>query len=252
MAEQDGEVPGVSISDFMSQNIITFGSDKILELSNGQAGRMPIYGNSWTKIRIGVRVCFPALATLAGGPKFVMGVCNGPAGPTDHAYASAVTTNFCGIRSVDASWTLAGTVNTNAYGHIGSMKVIKKIGTIETPHASAIAGTTNNYVSMTDGMRSVYILQIEKGSPNYTFALCSPNGVTGAQHDVTDAVFLQLMEQDDGMGSPSGIVAGYDTKVGNNTLAVSEAAGDFDHINISWDRTSVKCHLSDVAHRLIA
>lgn len=236
----------------MSQNIITVGSDKILELANGQAARMPIYGSAWTKMRIGVRVCFPALATLGGGPKFVIGVCNGPAGVSDHAYASALTTNFCGLRSVDAAWTLAGTVGVNAYANSGQWKVIKKVGTIETPHATAIGNTTNNYLSLTDAMRSVYIVQIEKGSPNYTFILCSPNGLTGAQHDVTDGEFLQLMEQDDGMGSPSGIVAGYDTKVGNNTLAVSEGAGTFDHINIFWDRTSVKCHLSDVAHRIIA
>lgn len=236
----------------MSAEIITVSSDKILKLLNSQGGRMPVYAGSWTKMRIGVRFCLPAVAALPGSPKLVIGVCSGPAGPSDAAYANASTTNFCGVKTNTSNWTFAGTPGTNGYFGAIDWRVIKRIGTTETAAGADIGSGGNNYHSANEGKRSVVILQIEKGSPNYTFRLVSPANGSAAQHDVTDTELLEFMESPDDLGTPSDIVANYSKKITNNTIAMDEVPGALDHINIYWAQTSIPFYLSDLYHRLLA
>lgn len=238
----------------MSQTIATVSSDKRLILSNGQAARAPVYGSSWTKIRIGLRLSFPAVATLAGTPTLVVGMCNGPAGPTDLAFGNTTTTNFVGVRTNAASWTFGGSAGTTGYfGSPISFECCKKLVSTITGQGSTLGGGgAGLYLSATDIVRSVYLVQIEKGSPNYTFRIVGPNTLGAAQTDVTDAQFKSFMELDAALTSPNLIVANYVTLQSNNTLAASEVAGVLDHLNIYWDKTSVALNISDVAHRLVA
>lgn len=234
----------------MAQQILTADSSKRLVLQSGQALRQPVYGSSWTKIRIGLRLCFPAAASLTGSPQLVIGMCNGTAA---NAFADASTTNFCGVRTiVSGSWTFAGTPAVNGYFGPLQYGVCKRVATTLTDQGSNIDSGVPNYMSATSAIRSVVILQIEKGSPNYTFRMVLPGATTAAQTDVTDAQFLAFMELDAALTSPSSIVANYARAQANNTLAMSEVAGGLDTINIYWDKTSVPIYIDDVDHRLIA
>lgn len=229
----------------MSQQILLVGSTKRLVLSSGQAMRMPIYGNSFTKMRIGLRCSFPGTSTITGTPQLVIGMCSGTSG-----YADALTDNFVGVRSTSSTWPIFGTPGVNAYyGSIANWKVTTKVGATITTGASSMGGL---YVSAEELIRCVLVLQIEKGSPNYTMRLLAPNSTGAAQTDVSDSQLVQLMELDDTLSSPSDVVANYSTRASNNTIAADEVGGDLNSICIFWDKISVPLYIEDVQHRLIA
>jgi hypothetical protein len=232
----------------MSQQIVLAGSTKRLALSSGQAIRSPIYGHNFTKMRIGLRLCFPnAAVTVSGTPQLVFGLCNGNA----NGYADPTTTNFVGLRSTATVWTLGGTPGTNGYFGSLAWKACTRVGSTLTDQAGTIGGSTLNYVSAEPLIRCAMILQIEKGSPNYTLRLVMPISSGAAQADVSDAQFVQFMEMDDVFTSPGSIIGNYQQLATNNTIAADEANGQFDSICIFWDKISVPVHLDDVAHRLI-
>lgn len=230
----------------MSQEILIAGSTKRLALSSGQAIRMPVYGHNWTKIRIGLRVSFPTTGSITGTPQLVLGMCAGTAG-----YADALTTNFVGVRSTATLWNMTGTPGSNAVLGSLSWKACTRVGSTLTDASGTLGGATLNYLSGEALIRNAFILQIEKGSPNYTIRLCMPIASTTGQIDVSDTQLIQFMEQDDSMTSPNSIIANYQTLATNNTIAASETPGDLDHICVFWDKSSVKCYIDDVNHKLV-
>lgn len=233
----------------MSQSIQNISGDKRLVLASGQALRGPSYGNTWTKIRIGLRLTVPVIASVTGTPNLVIGVCNG----TSAGFADLLTNNFCGIRTTSGTWVFGGTPAVDGYNSQVVWKVCKRIAAVLTDHGTgAITGATNTYVAGTESIRSAVIIQIEKGSPNYTFRIVVPSSATAGQTDVSDGQFKQFMELDASLSSPGSIITNYTTFVSNNTLAMDETNGDLDTINIFWDRTAVDCQISDVDHRLVA
>lgn len=229
----------------MSQSIVTQSGTKRLLLASGQAFRQPVYGSSWTKMRIGIRYCVPGGGSIVGTPQLVFGMASG----NTNGFGSSTTDNFIGVRTTTGTWTQSGTSGNLRYESI-SHKLCTRIGSTLTDHASAI--TSTNIINAEHDKRCFILLQIEKGSPNYTIRMVVSNNTSTASHDVTDSELEQFMDLDDALTSPGTIVSGYTTVATNNTIAMDEVGGSLDHIHLYWDKISVGWEIDDVAHRLIA
>lgn len=234
----------------MSATIVTVTGDKRIQLLNSQLLRRPVYLNNWTTIRIGVHFTWPSAATIVGTPRLYVGVCNG----LTNGIGDAVTTNFCGISTNAASITRAVS-GAQAYANVGALRVLKKVASTTTYHATGdILGTGHASMDATGAWLAVMLVEITKGSPNYTFTLgmaSSNSGVIGV--NITPAhmdQYINLPVGMTGIGSVANpnIVA----SVANNTLAMSEVAGVLDTINIYWDKTAAPCEISGIYHKKVA
>lgn len=228
----------------MSQSIITVGGDKRLSLSNGQGVRRPVYLDNWTTIRIGLRLCFPSAGGLTGTPRLWLGMCHG----TVNGVADGTTDNFIGMVTNIPTWSRSA--GPPAYFPDVFLRAMKRVGTTNTYQGGGDMSSVPHF-SADDSIRNALILEITKGSPNYTLFAGFPSAAGGVQHDVTDTEFLNIMELND-LGDIGTVVSNYAKSSSNSTIATSEGAGVFDTINIFWDKTAASCEISDVFHRKVA
>lgn len=195
---------------------------------------MPI-GTSWNKLRIAMRWSMRSSgANITGTPRLVFGLCSGSSNP----FGDATTTHFIGCRSGAATWTLAGA--RYAFGG-NAWFPIKKVGTTITE------GTTFTATATCVGLgaitntadRTLFFLDITKGSPNYTFNVFNNTEATVA--DITLTTFLAQVEVE------AAVVANHAFRTAQ-TLAVNEGTdGTLDHINFHWDRTAPEPEICDIA-----
>lgn len=231
----------------MSATIVTVSGSKRCDLSNGQALRRPIYLSSWTTVRIGLRLCFPSAASLVGTPGLYVGMGSG----TTNGIGDATTTNWIGVKTDGATWTrtLSG---AQAYASMAGIRVHKRVGSTLTAHAGAM--TANPFTSLDAAFMSVLLVEITKGSPNYTVNIgiaTSNSGIIGI--NITDANMDSYMSLPVGMGGIGAVTNPNIVAVTtNNTLAMSEVAGVLDCLQLYWDKTAAPCELESVWHRKLA
>lgn len=225
-------------------------ASKRVQLANGQMLRRPIYLNNWTTMRIGLRLTVPSAVNITGTPRLWVGMGSG----LTNGIGDTTTTNWIGIYTDSATWTRS-TLVTPAIGYFAATgRSVKKVGTTVTQNA---AGFGQNLVfPMSDIFLTVLLVEITKGSPNYTINVGAAgssaafNGV--ALPGITEANMDAYMNLPIGM---SGITAVTNTSYstpGAQTLAMSEAAGNLDCIQIYWDKTSANCEIESVYHRKLA
>lgn len=227
----------------MSATITTFSGDKRIQLANSEMLRRPIILNNWTIIRIGLRFCFPSAATILGTPNLTVGMGSG----LTNGIGDATTTNFIGATTFATSWTI--TAGPPAYGTCNLVKTRKKVATTVT---DGVSGTVVPLFSFGQAVLNAYIIEVTKGSPNYTVNIIAPTTATAAQTNVTQAQMVQIMEAAVGAAqtTASGLIAGYNQ--GSAAVAMTEVAGNLDCIQVYWDRTSVNCEISDVFYRKVS
>src|SRR5207247_6157852 len=103
-----------------------------------------------------------------------------------------------------------------------------------------------SYLSTT---RNIFIVQITKGSPNFTLDHCGPIGFEGL-NDKSKTQLTNAME----LGTIAGINTALSyTAHSQPTLAVDESTnGTLNSICVAWDRTAAKLHISDLFWSKIA
>jgi hypothetical protein len=232
----------------MGATILTVSSTKRLSLTNSQILRRPVYLNNWTSMRIGIHFYIPASANVTGTPRLWMGIGSGlTAGIGD-----STTTNWIGVYTDTATMThtLSGAQH---YTGGNSIRMVKKVGVTVTPHATGVI-TANAFFSMDAAFRALIMIDITKGSPNYSLTLGYINSNSGL---IGIDVSPTLM--DSYMGLPLGMAGigtvgnpNYGNLTTNGTLAMSEVAGNLDCIQIYWDKTSAPLELEGVYHRKLA
>lgn len=232
----------------MGATILTVSALKRLDLSNCQILRRPSYLNNWTTMRIGLHYCVPSAATIVGTPSIYIGMGSG----LTNGIGDATTTNWIGVKTTGATWTrvLSG---AQAYANMTGIRVHKKVGSTLTPHATGdMTGTP--HTSLDAAFRTVLLVEITKGSPNYTV-----NVGVGTSNSAIITVDVTPANMDGYMALPVGM-GGIGT-VGNpnivavttnNTLAMSEVAGNLDCIQIYWDKTAAPLEIEGVYHRKLA
>lgn len=251
----------------MSQSIVsrTISSvvDKRLVLGNSQAARLFTITTAWTKIRIGIRVGLDAqgsTSNLTGTPRFAFGLCHldATAIPSSVAgsnlYADVSCDHFFGMRSTQATWTYQANAGDPYLGNMTGA-VTRRLLTTDTDSATMF--TSIGMTTEPDARRNAYFLDILKGSPNYTVWAGYPNNVSAHSADVTEGMFLQMMEAAAfSTGSVlTAILSGMTNTTGaGTTLACDEGtvARELNGIGVFWDRTSHLLEISDVAMAVIA
>lgn len=225
----------------MPVELITYGTDRRMVLSNGEAIRAPVYLDDWTTIRIGLAGAFTGFTgSLAGTPRFAFGVRSGDT----NGYGAALSDNVLGFRSGQASLTYAAGPPATVNPFASSGRFFTKIGATITD--AAAGGGGNGFFSADSTVRSYVAMEITKGSPNFSLSLVSVHVSGTISTDVTEALFLTYMES--GALAPGGTYTTY----GPTTMAVDETTdGVLDHLFFYWDRTSQQFGF-DVKHRKIA
>lgn len=231
----------------MGQEIITRTissvTDKKLSLSNGKALRPFEYTNTWSVVRVGILFSLNGSANILGTPQLTLGVCAGELGWPD------ATDNFVGMRSSIAISSWAYNAGAPAYYNIGTPTVAKKVGAVITSGGGIGIGAYAS--SAPSSIRSAIIVEISKGTPDFTVIVAVPASSAAAQTDVTPALFTDMMNAL-ALSDVGSIVTGYNASSGI-TIAVDEGTdGDLDHMAIYWDKNSAKLELSDTKHRKVS
>lgn len=230
----------------MSLELVTYAGDRRLLIGAAEAIRQPIYTTSWSRIRIALQCSFDGVASsITASPALVVGVCSG----STNVLVEATATNLFGFRFRPTTWTYAA--GPPSYFNLGTgvgNTAYRKVGSTETTATMNV----QRYLSNDTGIRSPLIIEIAKGSPNYTIQHCVPLTVAGAQADFTDVQFQQVMEiaamtdVDDYLGTTN-----YTNSSTSAALAADEVAGSFDHIFVYWERTSHKFTFN-LRHKLVS
>jgi hypothetical protein len=233
----------------MSQSIIsrTIGAQTDLraKLTNGQLIRNLSVLDNWNHIRLGLQLSFDGVAAQAGTPILAFGMNSGNA----LGYADAGA-NFLGIRPNVAITSWLWNAGAPAYFNTQSTwKLTKSLSGVVTDAAHG-GGAGFYFSSAVDTIRSALLVDITKGAPNYTINSAGPQSTGAAQTDVTDALFLTMMEATN-LSDVSTIVTGYAANVAG-TIAFDEVAGLLDSICIYWDKTATPCEISSIRYRKIS
>lgn len=212
----------------VGQRTFSFGIGKYFNLANEDFVRLLPFGNSWTSLRIGVLVGIDnQTAANMGGAWPVIGVCSGTSSP----FGSPTCLNFVG-------WAVATSALTFTYNAGGGLPyyttasnqavVTKRNGVLG---ASSTNGTSMQWpVAAWTPRRSVLIITITKGSPNYaTSSAYAP----AAMPDWTNFNFLDMMDQQVSTPICAGVTLSA-SAIGN--AAMDEVPGPLNAVNISWNR----------------
>jgi hypothetical protein len=236
----------------MSQEIVSRSmagpiTDKRAKFTNGEGMRKFAFLNDWASIRIGMHVILDGTATFGGSPVLVLGVCSND---TAGYAAGASTIHFVGASIGGAATTFTYDGTNKLYTPNANYAIHKKVGaTVST--AAFGTGAAAKISADRDVARSAIILQITKGSPNFSLSIATPNSAAAGAHNVTDAEFLALMEMSL-ISDANTIITGY---LGGapGTIAVDEATnGSLNAIDIHWNQSGVPLEISAVRMRKIS
>lgn len=194
-------------------------------------------GNTWNHIRIGLRLSVNATAAITSGD-FMVGVCNG----VNSVYGDQTPTHCVGVRS-------SATPNPNFGYNAGPPAFLQQINPVGVVVVSGTE-TVGSAIGLTDwkisasptDTRSVFMVELTKGSPNYTI---TAGYLSGTSADISLTDFLTAMETT--LVNINGWNANY-KKGADVTMAVNEANGILNGIVISWGNASATLENSDVAY----
>lgn len=219
--------------------------DRRIQLAGTNIARKMNIGNSWTTLRIGMRVCYipanPGTGTIIyGTPRFIFGVCSGVV----NTVGSESPSHFVGIRSMSTAGEYKTTGN-DVFGNNGTTTGLAW-GAIRYENGSltsAVGGKVGSFSAEPSTIRSALFLQIVKTGGNITVQLYAPTD-TGAKTDISSTAFFNTME-----GELMDGLTNYNTNTAETISTLDEATyGDLDSINVYWDRTFQKIEISDLAY----
>jgi hypothetical protein len=227
---------------------ITTNTFKVSATSGGAAIDLTTTGTSWTFVKvewttmqIGIRLAIDATGSLAGTPRLAFGLCSGSNG-----YGSVSSSLVIGTRTGGMGAYHAG---PPAYFETdGNIPYFKKVGAVFTNYTSG--GPAQFAMSSDTASRCALFLTITRANTNYSLHSGGPITNAGAQSDVTDNQFLQMMEIPS-MPSLVGVKTGYGQMSAAVNVPVDENDGVLDHLFVYWDRSSTPMGF-DIKHRLVA
>lgn len=220
--------------------------DKRLVLGNASAAFLHSQGNNFVRRRIGFRMAVDDTgANLTGTPRFYYGLMSSPSAGVANGPLGATTNHFLGVRSNGSTWTRATSPTRYSFG-TGNHQLLKRINTTDTSIATSTAGALVPAEPTT--RRSIWILDVLKGSPNWTISAVAGNNTT---HPDTSLEILQTAMNILTMTSVSAYLtaitgAAYGA-AGSGTHAVDEATdGALNAIVLAWDRISPLMYVSEI------
>lgn len=183
---------------------------------------------TWTRVRFGATIQLNADG-VAFTPDLAFGFCKGSA----NVYGDASVDHFVGVTS-SGTWAF---VIANNYDSL-NVRPSKKVGVTQTNGTDLTANVVAHYSPGVAIVRGMFMVEVEKGSPNYSFRLFHRSNTTT---DVTDASFLtQMVEATPVLTNHLWTAA--------QTLAVNEGVdGTLDAVNIFYGHSTKFLESSIVA-----
>lgn len=213
-------------------------TDQYVEVSNDELVRPLEVDDSWTRIRIGIRFQFTntgADLSPTNPPRFALGICSGSAG------FIAGPTYFVGGFTTPATWTFTAASGSNMAYYFTDRFSGRKIGSTITNGVHL--GTTVVPCDPSTTTRRLWIMDIIKGSPNYSvYSLACGGGSIAASPDALEENFYAV----------TNISLATTPQFPNHSFStagsIAVASGFvFDHFCCSWDQSSIVLQVSDVA-----
>jgi hypothetical protein len=209
----------------------------VLQNSNYARKWTALLGTTWTKIRIACRATIVDSGANAGStPIFAIGICSG----TTQIFQDATCHHWLGVVSQLTTWTRnAGPPVFYVPGGASYYNAGKKVASGALSGLNVITNFASTLFDSTTANRSVFCIDITKGSPNFTIttAAARNNNTPG---DIDLPTYQAQIET----ASPS--FANH-TNYAGVTVAIDEVAnGYFDSVAFAWDHTTPAIELSDI------
>ena len=216
---------------------VTIGAEteRRLVLTNAQWAATMNLGTDWNTLRVGARMALDDTGgNITGTPRLYLGLTSSPtSGLTNGPLSGASTKHFIGLITQGTQFTRSG--SPLSY-NVSSDLCGTKVGNTIT--GGGAAGLKLSAVP--DTARIGTIVQIEKGSPNFTVRV-SFFGGTVADH--TLVTMLSAMDVED-FTAAAGVLG---QSAVSGTLAVDEATnGFFNALCVAWNRSASTLHVSEM------
>jgi len=231
---------------------------KRIVLSNSEMARIFDIGTNWNQLRIGVHYILTDPGHDLYTPRNYYGVIASPNG--SNGVLTSSTSHFLGCRNNPSIAMvrigIVGDTPGQSYfraNNTSSHQVVKRIGSTDT--AVAVATGNQSLVGTPTTRRSVLLVEITKGSPNFTVQAAALRGdqalTTTGVLDTTTANLTAAMEAADMTGAVTALNLGISYLLRTaSTIAVNEAAdGYFNAVCIGWGHTT---HLMEVSNLLVS
>jgi hypothetical protein len=206
--------------------------DVRMVLDSSSPSRLLSIGNDWSKLRIAMRIRMQDTgANIVGTPRFTVGVCSGTAAPWNNG--SAPTTHFVGAITAGSSWNRAA--GPPAYYPTGGNASAKRVGTTLTTGSAAWQQII--FADPDAAANSLYFVDVIKGSPNFSIRVLSQTLATAVTPSLDNLLGTAIIE------TPSFAQHAYSTA---QTIAVDEADGALNAVNLAWDRPNGLIEISDL------
>ena len=214
--------------------------DKRLELRGGQYARRLPWGNVWKRLLIAV-LCRVNATNSFSSDWFACGISSG----TTNLAHSATTDNFVGFgNSSGGTWTYTTGTNVNYVGHPWHRPAMKR-GTNWT--ITSTTGSTGAKMSVTEAVRSVWVVEISRGGTNYSGWTCSPTAAR-VENDLGQGQFLDILRGTDVLDSTYGLLK-VAAATESSTWTWDESTGGLDTFNIGWTNAEAALEISAVLVR---
>lgn len=216
--------------------------DKRITLLGDECVRTLTIGSSWSTLRLGIRLSINDFNSLGAinliSPSLFIGLCSG----SSAAFGASSTTNALGIRTAGNLIYHAGSPAVwGADSSPPTMYPCKRVATTLTTGGTAYS-TAIKLSQDPATSRQALVLEIVKGSPNFTLEYACNNT------DGTDLAIATLLTAMEG-AAMSNVVTALGAKYARTTpmnFAFDEGAGSLDSINIFWGSTIATLEISDV------
>jgi hypothetical protein len=220
----------------MAYIVETIAGDKRIQLGNEDFVRPMGFGANWKKIRIAMRLAFNDSGSDITTAGFVVGVCQG----TQYSYSSANCIDFIGASipggATPDTISLTRTTSTILYytspGNSSGMAVHKKVGAVITAVSYGL-NVTGYFNAVPTAYRSLYFVDIAKGSPNYAI-----NTWTQSQHqsDFSRDTYISMLDNE---SAPTPLASSAATPA-------YSGSGLFDSVCIRWNKSTPTIEISDL------
>lgn len=189
----------------------------------GAAWRKLAIGTDWTRIRLISRIrCEDTGGAIGSTPRIAIGICSGTTNP--YQGDTDFTDHFVGLCANDATWSRF----SDRYN--ADMDGLVRVGTTNTFAGSTGVGWIPH--TGTSVRYAPFLVDITKGSPNFTVFACVSAGATSSFGDVSLADMTPIAANPEATFSGAALL-------GSWSMAVDEATnGYLDTFNIMWAQSN--------------
>ena len=188
---------------------------------------------------------------MTGTPPFYVGVMSAPVTGMTNGPLTTSCSHFVGVRTRPANWTR--TVGPPIHYDIGNscMAVCKKVGSTLTDNGvtftgggGGTGGTSPRVSASPDTVRCSFVVEIIKGSPNFTIRANTVQTAAGVVDLNLDNLKLALAMP---VYTEALTIIGGGSAGTQATIAVDEATnGTLDSICVAWARQDVSAYISEI------